>query len=223
MGAALGWKGGKDQLPGVLGRCVGRGHRDSATLVLNHRLDPSPALPFWHSEPLMTGGPLLGCPFPESRCGASRVAKQGPPLPAPPGKMPGPRGGRRAPSPPQARSPGPQLVVSSWLASHHLVSPRAGCQPSREEWGEGEGPKGYSQKARPCPGGGRGVRGAWVLPEPRPVCKEAVDTIAMVGNPHWISVRTTGIFKRERSIYIYEIIYTFYRTDFHTFSSRLIP
>lgn len=222
MGAALGWKGGKDQLPGVLGRCVGRGHGDSATLVLNHRLDPSPALPFWHSEPLMTGGPLLGCPFPESRCGTSCVARQGPPLPAPPGKMPGPRGGRRAPSPPQARSPGPQLVVSSWLASHHLASPRAGCQPSREEWGEGEGPKGYSQKACPCPGRGRGVWGVWVLPEPRPVCKEAVDTIAMVGNPHWMSVRTTGIFKRERSIYIYKIIYTFYRTDFHTFSSYLI-
>lgn len=44
---------------------------------------------------------------------------------------------------------------------------------------------------------------------------KAVDTIAMVGNPYWISVRTMGKYLKREYIYIYiKYIYTFYLTEF---------
>lgn len=53
----------------------------------------------------------------------------------------------------------------------------------------------------------------WILMEQKAQCvkkkkKKAVDTIAMVGNPHWISIRTTGKYLKERKVYIYIKLYT---------------
>lgn len=81
---ALGWGGGKELPPGGT-RMIGQQRTwDSATLVLNHYLEPSSALPSWHLEPLMIRWPLLGAP-------SLTVARLGRPFPPFLGKGPAER------------------------------------------------------------------------------------------------------------------------------------
>ena len=68
-------------------------------------------------------------------------------------------------------------------------------------WGGQRAPRAADGKHPPVWGEAR-PRGRLGPFRARQACREAVHTIAMVGNPHWISIRTMGIFKREKSIYI---------------------
>lgn len=169
---------------------------------------------------------MLGLPSPASLDRGSRLlwADLGLPLPAPAGERLGSSGlgvGSEL-----------QLLASSWPCRYHLgrppgsrrppvqeeegwagqMAPRAeSCVCCQEWWGKVWGPPPSS----PCGLGlglvlveGEGSGVLWILTAQKAQCvkkkknKKNVDTIAMVGNPHWISIRTMGKYLKERK-YIY--------------------
>lgn len=140
---------------------------------------------------------FAGCPFPER-------GQAWAPFPAPSWEGAGPEGGwwgcMVSPRPPRAGSSQLQLPAP------RLLPPDS--PPRRRREGEAQDLRAAGGKCPPVWGGRRGLGGRLGPFRASGSVREAVRTIAVVGNPHWISIRTMGIFKREKSIYIYKKLYT---------------